>query len=465
MCDENDKEIIQSDNIVGSYEMLEEIMDKISSIDVHTHLFPPEFHDMFSCGIDELLTYHYLVAEYFSHPVPHTPKEFYSFPKQSQAEYVWEKLFVENTPISEACKGVLTVLDILRLHVELKELNLNKIREWFDKQQNQNMYVDLIFVLSKVHYVYMTNNPFDPIETKYWKKSVQYNKNKFKSCIRMDELFYPDKLYALRDHIDANFLPKQKTFSLDDFENDSDDSDDSDNSNDDTAFIWDYWDWENNIEYFYEYLSTYLNDWYKILNPDYVMMSLPYDFSLNNIYQNKIMTNIVIPFAQKHSLPIFLKIGADRQINPELKLAGDGVGVSELDWLGYLCKTHSEIKFVATVLSINNQHQLTVLSRKFSNLHIYGCWWFCNIPTIIRTVTNMRLELLGTSFTYQHSDSRVLEHLLYKWTHSRQQLLDILCAKYDELSITPYVLTKNHIINDIRGLLGGRYLEYVNKKT
>ena len=48
MCDENDKEIIQSDNIVGSYEMLEEIMDKISSIDVHTHLFPPEFHDMFS---------------------------------------------------------------------------------------------------------------------------------------------------------------------------------------------------------------------------------------------------------------------------------------------------------------------------------------------------------------------------------------------------------------------------------
>ena len=36
------------------------------------------------------------------------------------------------------------------------------------------------------------------------------------------------------------------------------------------------------------------------------------------------------------------------------------------------------------VLSVENQHELAVLARKFGNLHVYGCWWFCNTPSIIR---------------------------------------------------------------------------------
>jgi len=35
-------------------------------VDVHTHLFPPEHGDLMLWGIDELLTYHYLVAEFFT---------------------------------------------------------------------------------------------------------------------------------------------------------------------------------------------------------------------------------------------------------------------------------------------------------------------------------------------------------------------------------------------------------------
>ena len=31
-------------------------------IDVHTHVFPPEFDGLFLHGIDDLLTYHYLIA-------------------------------------------------------------------------------------------------------------------------------------------------------------------------------------------------------------------------------------------------------------------------------------------------------------------------------------------------------------------------------------------------------------------
>ena len=45
---------------------VEEVVNKTPVIDIHTHLFPPEFGEMNLFGIDELLTYHYLVAETFS---------------------------------------------------------------------------------------------------------------------------------------------------------------------------------------------------------------------------------------------------------------------------------------------------------------------------------------------------------------------------------------------------------------
>ena len=66
-----------------------------------------------------------------------------------------------------------------------------------------------------------------------------------------------------------------------------------------------------------------------------------------------------------------------------------------------LCLACARPRFLLTVLSADNQHELAVLARKFSNLHVYGCWWFCNNPSIIEATTRMRLEMLGTAFTCQ----------------------------------------------------------------
>ena len=63
-------------------------------------------------GIDELVTYHYLVAEVYR-VVPATKlpyEQFWKMSKQQQADHIWKNLFVERTPISEACRGVLTTL-------------------------------------------------------------------------------------------------------------------------------------------------------------------------------------------------------------------------------------------------------------------------------------------------------------------------------------------------------------------
>lgn len=38
---------------------------EVKITDVHTHLYAPCFGDMLLWGVDELLTYHYLVAEVF----------------------------------------------------------------------------------------------------------------------------------------------------------------------------------------------------------------------------------------------------------------------------------------------------------------------------------------------------------------------------------------------------------------
>ena len=40
-------------------------VDTQSVTDIHTHLFSPPFGELLLWGIDELLTYHYLIAEVF----------------------------------------------------------------------------------------------------------------------------------------------------------------------------------------------------------------------------------------------------------------------------------------------------------------------------------------------------------------------------------------------------------------
>src|ERR1700760_3698974 len=86
---------------------VKEVIDQTPVIDLHTHLYAPEFGDLSLFGIDELLTYHYLIAETFRSSEI-TAARFWRLSKSEQADLVWRSLFVENTPISEATRGVVT---------------------------------------------------------------------------------------------------------------------------------------------------------------------------------------------------------------------------------------------------------------------------------------------------------------------------------------------------------------------
>src|SRR4051794_14560460 len=91
--------------------------------DLHTHLYSPGFGTpvpnatghtdptgLLLWGVDELITYHYLIAEVYrvvpGKVLPHD--QFFKMTKAQQADHIWKHLFVERTPISEACRGVLT---------------------------------------------------------------------------------------------------------------------------------------------------------------------------------------------------------------------------------------------------------------------------------------------------------------------------------------------------------------------
>src|SRR5438105_9688262 len=111
---------------------------------MHTHLYPPGFGTpvqnatgqidpagLMLWGLDELVTYHYLIAEVFR-AVPATKlpyEQFWAMSKAEQADHIWKHLFVERTPISEACRGVITTLSKLGLDPGVK--SLDSLRVWF----------------------------------------------------------------------------------------------------------------------------------------------------------------------------------------------------------------------------------------------------------------------------------------------------------------------------------------------
>ena len=56
-------------------------VSEVEVVDLHTHLMPPSFGEMMLWGVDELLTYHYLVCEFFQTATDIRPNEFYALPK------------------------------------------------------------------------------------------------------------------------------------------------------------------------------------------------------------------------------------------------------------------------------------------------------------------------------------------------------------------------------------------------
>jgi len=113
-----------------------------------------------------------------------------------------------------------------------------------------------------------------------------------------------------------------------------------------------------------------------------------------------------------------------------------------------------------SVLSRENQYELCVYARKFSNLMPFGCWWFLNNPSIVEEMTRERLEMLGTTFIPQHSDARILEQVIYKWRNTRRTMAPILANTYRLLDEDGRAVTRADIQRDIKRLFRTNFQDW-----
>lgn len=316
-----------------------------------------------------------------------TPDIFYAKTKQEQAELVWKALFLDRSPLSEATRGVgtlfvgfiiifnspclssfkVTTLAALGLEKEILARDLSAIRQyyrrWRDSEEGADGFSVMVHEIAGVRYNVMTNIPFDPNEALYWhqKKSLSGH---YRTALRVDPFLSGDNAV-----VEATLRASGYDTSL-------------------------------------KGAKQFLLDWINILHPEYVMASTPHDFGTRRASVNlesmrvpgafaqaiaqddacipenedspteinessDLFGEVLVKVCEERGLPIALKIGAHRQINPKLRQAGDGlVAFADAGMLGRLCAAYPKIKFLATFLSRYNQQEACVLASKFNNLHI-----------------------------------------------------------------------------------------------
>jgi hypothetical protein len=159
-----------------------------------------------------------------------------------------------------------------------------------------------------------------------------------------------------------------------------------------------------------------------------------------------------------------MMIGAKKLSNTDIKHAGDSDGKADINTVEYMARMYPHNKFLLTMLSRENQHELVVAARKFRNIHVFGCWWFLNNPSVVDEITRERMEMLGLSFTPQHSDARVLDQLIYKWDHSKKVITNVLTDKYLDIMEDGWTITDNEVKRDVEKLFGGEFEEFLKRK-
>lgn len=265
----------------------------------------------------------------------------------------------------------------LGLSTQVDNRDLGAIRDFYLKFRDKGVegaeeFSDVVHKLSGVSYNIMTNIPFDHNEAKNWQPNRKPCPDHYKTALRIDPFLSGD-----RNTVELALMQSGYDTTLDG-------------------------------------ARQFLRDWCDVLNPEYLMASTPHDFvwndgTLSTIKNNSInldamkepgafaqavkdksscdgsnddspsvvdensdlLADVVMKVCEERDLPVALKIGAHRSLNPRLKAAGDGVvAFADAGMLGRLCSRFPKVRFLATFLSRNNQHEACVLALKFNNLHI-----------------------------------------------------------------------------------------------
>jgi hypothetical protein len=301
--------------------------------------------------------------------------------------------------------------------------DLGEARRFFESR-NVTGHLDRVMEIANVADVVMTNDPFDPAEAAAW-ASPESLDPRFHAALRLDTL--------LHGWSESHQVLAARGFAAD----------------------------ESLSGRGVAECRRFLDSVIERIHPLYFAASFRYDFAYGGeSAAARLLREVALPAAAERQIPFALMVGAARAVNPALRDAGDGVGRADMRQIERLCLEHPRVRFLVTALSRENQHELCVAARKFSNLMPFGCWWFLNNPSIVSEITSERLEMLGASFIAQHSDARILEQLIYKWAHARRAIADCLWSSYLHLLRAGYPLTPERIDRDVERLFAGNFRDW-----
>ncbi len=389
--------------------------------DIHTHLFAPSFGGLLRWGIDNLLTFHSLVAEGFRHwELPY--ERFWELDKPTQAELIWTTLFVQRTPLSEATRAVVTALHELGAGSR----DLHAIRRWYSAHHVEGLLLR-VMDLAGVRTICMANSPFDEGERAVWERGGTPDR-RFTRALRIDALLndWPAAAQRLAEQgYRVEPALTQATFHG---------------------------------------VRRFLADWSERIDPLYLLAATPPDFDDRaDSPAARLLDGAVLPHCAETNRPLALIPGVRRAVNPSLHQAGDAAERVNLAPYERLIGSHPRHKFLLTALARENQHELCVLARKFRNLHVFGCSWLAGVPSLMEEATRLRVELLGQSMTPHHSNARVLEQLVPRWRDARRVVADVLKGKYLALAKTGWSVTEAEIRRDVEALFGGAFEAFVQR--
>jgi hypothetical protein len=317
---------------------------------------------------------------------------------------------------------VIAVLQAFDLPVD----DLREAREYF-QAQTLDAHIGKVFKLAGISEAVMTNDPLDPEEAPLWEEGAARD-TRFHAALRLDRILnkWPEhwrdlesKGYGVDQHAGGKSVSEVRRF---------------------------------------------LDEWLNRMQPAYMAVSLPDTFAFPEAsIRAKLLNEAVLPACRAAGIPLSLMIGVRYQVNPAIRLAGDASGKADLRALENLCANFPENRFLVSVLSRENQHELCVYARKFANLMPFGCWWFLNNPSIVEEITRERIEMLGTTFIPQHSDARVLEQVIYKWRNTRRTLAPILVNTYRTLIEDGRPVTEDDISRDIQKLFRSNFEKFAGR--
>lgn len=398
-----------------------ETAQKTPILDIHTHIYAAPFDKLLLWGVDELITYHYLVAEFFRYSEM-KPAEFFSLGKKKQAELIWDAEFIRHSPVSESNRGVITCLN--RLGLDMKNRSLRELRGYFENT-TVDRHIDKVFELAGIEAAVMTNDPFDDLERPVWERGEGDADPRFRAALRIDPLLM-----------------------------------DWDNASSRLA-AWGYGTGRELDSKSLAGVRRFLDDWIGRMKPLYLAVSLPPTFRYpEDSKRATIIRECIVPATRAAGIPFAMMIGVKKLVNPALGLAGDSVGRADVGAVEALAREFPDNRFLVTFLSRENQHEACITTRKFSNIMLFGCWWFMNNPSIIREITAERLELLGTAFIPQHSDARVLDQLIYKWAHSRELIGEALAEKFEDIRRAGWPVSREDVERDVRNLFSENFKRF-----